>query len=117
MAWRRGRSEEAIALLGDALAVLEPEGLVRPAARIAGVLAEIDFRENRANDAVDRLERALADLGGHEPDEVVAETAAQLGRFLMLTSRYDEAAERLELALELAEASAASGDPHAGAGE
>ncbi len=104
MAWRRGHSEEAMALLGEALAVLEPEGLVRPAARIAGVLAEIDFRENRANDAVERLERALADLGGLDPDEVVAETSAQLGRFLMLTSRYDEAAERLEVALELAEA-------------
>jgi tetratricopeptide (TPR) repeat protein len=104
MAWRRGRADEATALLGEALAVLEPEGLVRPAARIAGVLSEIDFRENRTNEAVERLERALVDLGGHEPDEVVAETAAQLGRFLMLASRYEEAAERLEVALELAEA-------------
>ena len=63
MAWRRGRGEEAVALLEEALAVLEPEGLVRPAARIATILAEIDFREGRASEAVERLERALADLG------------------------------------------------------
>jgi tetratricopeptide (TPR) repeat protein len=104
MAWRRGHGDEAVALLKDALAVLEPEGLVRPAARIAGVLAEIDFRDGHVKEAVDRLERALGDLDGIEPDAVVAETAAQLGRFLMLDSRYDEAASRLELALELAEA-------------
>jgi class 3 adenylate cyclase/tetratricopeptide (TPR) repeat protein len=104
MAWRRGRGDEAVALLKDALAVLEPEGLVRPAARIAGVLSEIDFRDGHVKEAVDRLERALDDLDGIEPDAVVAETAAQLGRFLMLDSRYDDAARRLELALELAEA-------------
>jgi predicted ATPase/class 3 adenylate cyclase len=104
MAWRRGRADDAVALLGEALAVLEPEGLVRPAARIASILAEIDFREGRAFDALERLERALADLGSEEPDAVVAETAAQLGRFLMLDSRPKEAASRLELALELAEA-------------
>ncbi len=104
MAWRRGRGEEAVALLNEALAVLEPEGFVRPAARIATILAEIDFREGRTTEAVERLERALADLGGEEPDAVVAETAAQLGRFLMLSSRHQEATTRLELALELAEA-------------
>jgi class 3 adenylate cyclase/tetratricopeptide (TPR) repeat protein len=104
MAWRRGRGEEAVALFDEALAVLEPEGLVRPAARIAAILAEIDFREGRTVEAVERLERGLAVLGGEEPDAVVAETAAQLGRFLMLASRYEEAGARLELALELAEA-------------
>jgi tetratricopeptide (TPR) repeat protein len=104
MAWRRGKGEEAVALLDEALAVLEPEGFVRPAARIATILAEIDFREGRTSEAVERLERALEDLGDEQPDAVVAETAAQLGRFLMLSSRYRQAAARLELALELAEA-------------
>ena len=74
MAWRRGRGEEAVALLEEALAVLEPEGYVRPAARIASILAEIDYREGRPTEAVERLERALADLGAEEPDAVVAET-------------------------------------------
>jgi predicted ATPase/class 3 adenylate cyclase len=104
MAWRRGRAEESVALLSEALAVLEPEGLVRPAARIAAILSEIDFREGRGADAVERLERALTDLSIGEPDADVAEVAAQLGRFLMLSARSEEAGARLELALELAEA-------------
>jgi class 3 adenylate cyclase/tetratricopeptide (TPR) repeat protein len=104
MAWRRGRADEAVALLGEAMEALEREGLKRPAARIASRLAEIDFREGHTSQAVGRLERALDDLGGEEPDADVAETAGQLGRFLMLSGAYDEAAPRLELALELAEA-------------
>jgi class 3 adenylate cyclase/tetratricopeptide (TPR) repeat protein len=104
MAWRRGRTDEAVALLGEAMRVLEQAGLKRPAARIAGLLAEIDFSSGHAPQAVERLEHALEDLGADEPDADVADTAAQLGRFLMLTGAYDEAAPRLELALELAEA-------------
>jgi class 3 adenylate cyclase/tetratricopeptide (TPR) repeat protein len=104
MAWRRGRADEAIALLTEALAFLEREGLKHPAARISGILAEIDFREGHAAPAVERLERALNDLAGEEPGADVAETAAQLGRFLMLSGALDEAVPRLELACELAEA-------------
>ena len=71
MAWRRGRADEAVALLErGARRPRAGRAHAGPAARIAGVLAEIDFREGRANEAVDRLERALADLGGEEPDAV-----------------------------------------------
>ncbi len=104
MAWRRGRADEAVALLVEAQEVLEREGLKHPAARISGVLAEIDFRAGRTRQSLDRLERALDDLDDEEPDADVAETAAQLGRFLILTGAYDDASPRLELALELAEA-------------
>ena len=104
MAWRRGRADEAVALLGEALAVFEPEGLTRQAARIAATLAEIDFRAGHTSEAVARLERTLEALAGEEPDADVAEVAAQLGRFLMLNSQDDAAAARLEFALELAEA-------------
>jgi class 3 adenylate cyclase/tetratricopeptide (TPR) repeat protein len=104
MAWRRGRTDEAVSLLTEALEVLEGAGLTHPAAPIAGILAEIDFRAGRTSEAVERLERALDDLRGAEPDADVAETAAQLGRFLMLSGAYDEATSRLEHALALAEA-------------
>src|SRR5262249_8462876 len=104
MGWRRGRSDEAFALLSEAMEVFEREGLKRPAARIASHLAEIDFRAGHSSQAVERLERALEDLGGEEPDADVAETAGQLGRFLMLSGAYGEAAARPEVALELAEA-------------
>jgi class 3 adenylate cyclase/tetratricopeptide (TPR) repeat protein len=104
MAWRRGRADEAVALLTEALTVLERENLKHPAARVSSVLAEIDFREGRVSEAVERLERALADLRGEEPDADVAEASAQLGRFLILSGALDEAVPHLELALELAEA-------------
>jgi class 3 adenylate cyclase/tetratricopeptide (TPR) repeat protein len=104
MAWRRGRMDEAVSLLTDALEVLDGEGLKRRAAPIAGILAEIDFRAGRTSQAVERLERALETLGDEDPDANVAETAAQLGRFLMLNGLYDDATPRLELALALAEA-------------
>jgi tetratricopeptide (TPR) repeat protein len=73
-------------------------------ARIQPVLAEIDHREGHTNAAVTRLEAVLEALAGEEPDEDTAAVAGQLGRFLMLSNRDDEAAPHLEAALELAEA-------------
>ena len=104
MAWRRGRADEAVALLTEALAFLERENLKHPVARVSSVLAEIDFREGRASEAVERLERALAELRGVEPDADVAEASAQLGRFLIMSDALDAAVPHLELALVLAQA-------------
>ena len=105
MAWRRGRGPEARELFGKALEIYEAESLTRQAARIASVLAEIDFREEqRLTEAVGRLEHALESLGNEEPDADVAGVAAQLGRFLVLDGQYEAAAPRLELALALGEA-------------
>ena len=104
MAWRGARSAEARTLLDSAAAVYEAEGLTRRSARVASLLADVDFREGHPPAAVARLEAALETLQDAEPDEVVAEVAAQLGRFLVLNRQYDLAAPRLEVALELAEA-------------
>jgi class 3 adenylate cyclase/tetratricopeptide (TPR) repeat protein len=104
MAWRGARGVEARALLEQAAAVFEAEGLARPAARVSAHLAEIDFREGHPPEAVARLEAALDTLAGEEPDEDVAYAAAQLGRFLVLNNQSDLAGPRLEVALELAEA-------------
>ena len=104
MAWRGARTAEARTLLESAAAVFEAGGLTQQAARVASVLADIDYRDGHPAAAVARLEAALQALEGVEPDEVVAEVAAQLGRFLVLNGQYDLAAPRLEVALELAEA-------------
>jgi class 3 adenylate cyclase/tetratricopeptide (TPR) repeat protein len=104
MAWRRGRSDEARSLFAQAMEIFDAQGLTRPAARSASVLAEIDFRDGHTSESVARLEHALESLTGEEPDADVAAVAAQLGRFLALDSRLDAAETHLELALELAEA-------------
>jgi class 3 adenylate cyclase/tetratricopeptide (TPR) repeat protein len=104
MAWRGARSAEARALLEQAAAVFEAEGLRHRGARVSAHLAEIDFRDGHPPEAVARLESALDTLAGEEPDADVAYAAAALGRFLVLNDQYEEAAPHLELALELAEA-------------
>jgi class 3 adenylate cyclase/tetratricopeptide (TPR) repeat protein len=104
MAWRRGRADEARTLFSQALDIFHAQGVRRPAARSASVLAEIDFREGHTSESVARLERALESLADEEPDADVAGVAAQLGRFLLLDSQLDAAMPHLEHALELAEA-------------
>jgi class 3 adenylate cyclase/tetratricopeptide (TPR) repeat protein len=104
MAWRGARTGEARALLDSAAAVFEAEGLLQRAAQVASVLADLDYRDGHPPAAVARLEAALEALADEEPDEVVAEVAAQLGRFLVLNRQYELAAPRLEVALELSEA-------------
>jgi class 3 adenylate cyclase len=103
-AWRAARGVEARDHLGRALAFFEAEGMTRRTARIAAVLAEVDFRDGHPGEAVARLEAALDALAGDEPDEDAAAVAGQLGRFLVLNDQYGAAAPRLEVALALAEA-------------
>jgi class 3 adenylate cyclase/tetratricopeptide (TPR) repeat protein len=104
MAWRRGQAEEARSLFAQAMEIFDDQGLKRPAARTASVLAEIDFRDGHTSESVARLTHALESLAGEEPDADVAAVAAQLGRFLSLGSQLDAAMPHLEHALELAEA-------------
>ncbi len=102
-AWLAARGDQARAYLDRALAVFEAEGLTRRAARISALLGEIDHREGHPSEAVSRLEAVMKTLG-EEQDEDTAVVAAQLGRFLVLSNRLEEAAPPLEVALDLAEA-------------
>jgi predicted ATPase/class 3 adenylate cyclase len=104
MAWRGLRRVEARVYLDRALAAFEAAGLRRRSARVSATVAEIDYREGHLSEAVARLETALGTLADEEPDEDLANAAAQLGRFLVLSNQSEEGATRLELALELAEA-------------
>jgi tetratricopeptide (TPR) repeat protein len=104
MAWRGARADEARALLQSAAEVFDASGLAKRSARVASVLADVDYREGHPSAAVARLEATLAALEDDEPDAVVAEVAAQLGRFRVLSRQYELAAPLLETSLELAEA-------------
>jgi tetratricopeptide (TPR) repeat protein len=103
MALRAGTLGAARSLLEDAEAGFVEEGELRQAAYASARLAEIDYRDGRPSEAVARLEVALGQLAGTEPDESVAVVAAELGRFLVLTNDYERAAPYLEQALGLAE--------------
>jgi class 3 adenylate cyclase/tetratricopeptide (TPR) repeat protein len=104
MAWHGARSQQARDHLDQAHEIFEAEGRKKHAALVSAVLSEIDFREGHVRDAVTRLERALAELEGDDPDADVAAVAAQLGRFLALDQKFEEAFPHLERALDLGEA-------------
>lgn len=66
-------------------------------------LGEVEWRTGRLDEALERMERAFAELEGEEPDADVAALAAQLGRLHVFRYELEEASERIETALELAE--------------
>jgi class 3 adenylate cyclase/tetratricopeptide (TPR) repeat protein len=73
------------------------------AALVSARLAELDFAEGHAPQAVARLESALEALAGREPDAHVAAVAGQLGRFLLLSGQEDRAVAYIDQALQIAE--------------
>ena len=103
MAVRADEQVQARKLLNHAHDAYEAGGEIRSAALVSARLAELDFVEGHAQQAVARLEPALEALTGGEPDEVVAAVAAQLGRFLVLSDEGDRAVPILEQALGFAE--------------
>ncbi len=103
MAELRGRPEAAASRYAEATMLFEEAGQARTAARVQARLAGAEWQRGHVEQAIERLKNAYATLAGDEPDSDLAVVAAQLGRFLVLGSRYAEAAPLLEEALELAE--------------
>ena len=99
--WSTFRRGEA--LFEEAIALLEAEGMMHPAARVSARLGDVLYNQDRPDAAVRRLEEAFAVLSGDERDADLAALAAQLAKTLRLTGATDQAAERVELALEIAE--------------
>ena len=94
----RTHFEQAIAQFGKL-------GLTHPAARVTARLAIITWHsEGDVERAVADMERSFAVLAGDERDADLATLASQLARALFFAGRTDEAMERNELALEIAEA-------------
>jgi len=103
MAWLLGQSDEAAATFSDAIRLFVEAHQPRRAARVEARLAEIEFTRDHLDQALERTRRAYGALAGDEPDPELAFVSAQLGRFLVLAGRREEAAPLLEEALELAE--------------
>ena len=104
MAYSASEPDEARALLEEAHASFTTLGDVRATAQVTSLLATMDFEAGHPPQAVARLEPVIDSLEGSEPDAVLAEIAAQLGRFLIFAGEHERAAPHLERALTLAEA-------------
>ena len=89
--------------LRDARARFEAAGLPHDAARATAQLSLALWGLGRGEEALELLEPALAVLAQDEPDENVAQLAAEAGRIHHFQGDDETAKQRIELALEIAE--------------
>jgi class 3 adenylate cyclase/tetratricopeptide (TPR) repeat protein len=98
------RTDEASAHFERSIVLFEAAGATHPAARVSARLAEIHWDRGRLEDGLESMERSLVVLGEEEPDENLAALAAQIGRFTYFAGDTDRALQRIETALDMAEA-------------
>ena len=105
MARMGARSDDSSAHFERAIELFETAGATHPAARVSARLAvALWVDRGRIEQGLQNLERAFGVLSQEEPDEDFAYIAAQLGRFLFFAGQSDLALQRVETALETAEA-------------
>jgi class 3 adenylate cyclase/tetratricopeptide (TPR) repeat protein len=105
MAMLGERAEAARAHFERAMVGFEELGLTHPAARVTAQLGLLIWQqEGDIEGAIVEMERSFAVLADDEHDADLAWLAVQSGRPLLFAGRLDEALERNELALAIAEA-------------
>ena len=104
MAATGARADQASEHFQQSITLFEQASEVRPAARVAARLAEIQWERGRLEQGLESMERSLDVLLQETPDEAVASLAAQVGRFRFFSGDIDIATDRIETALTLAEA-------------
>jgi class 3 adenylate cyclase/tetratricopeptide (TPR) repeat protein len=109
MAWKGGDAAGAVDLFESAHALYEAEGDAHAAALVSGRIAEVERFTGRIAEGVERLDRALAVIAGSEPDEDHAELMVRSAMGHWALGHQAEAWERIEVALEIAEARAMKG--------
>ena len=106
MAGRAADMESARTLFEESIDLYEKEGDTHAAARILMRLARVDIAAGRLDEAIDRGEHAFSVISQDEPDEDLALLAARLALGYWFSGNLERAAERAELALDIAEAHA-----------
>ncbi len=103
-AWAGARSEDASTHFERSVSLFEARGETHPAARVTARLAEVMWQRGKLEEGVETMDRSFQILSGEDPDEDLAALAAQVGRFMYFAGEPDLAAERIEAALDMAEA-------------
>jgi class 3 adenylate cyclase/tetratricopeptide (TPR) repeat protein len=93
----------AMERFSTAVAILEGESETHAAARVTARLGEAIWNSGRLDEALVLMDRAFAVVSGDEPDADLAWLAAQFARFLFFSGQTEQAAERVEIALDIAE--------------
>jgi tetratricopeptide (TPR) repeat protein len=103
-AFKAGNGSEAQAHLLQTMRLLEIAGEPHAAARVSARLGRVEQGLGQLDQAVQRLEEAFAVLAGDEPDADFARLAWTLGGLQFFKGNTELAGERLQTALDLAEA-------------
>jgi class 3 adenylate cyclase/tetratricopeptide (TPR) repeat protein len=98
------RANEAAAHFERAIALLEAANDARGAARVSARLAEVLWDRGRIEQAIEQMDGAFQVLAREEPNADLAALAAQLGRFMFFHGDLELAQQRVETALDMAEA-------------
>jgi class 3 adenylate cyclase/tetratricopeptide (TPR) repeat protein len=106
MANRAADPDSARRLFEESIGLHEEQGDTHAAARVLSRLGMLDLFTGRRDEAIARMDRAFAVISADEPDEDLALLAARLSRGYWFSGDIDRAAERAELALDIAEAHA-----------
>ena len=106
MAARAGDPDSARRLLDASIKLYETLGDTHAAARVLYRLARVDAFTGRRDEAMARMEGAFEVISGDQPDENFALLAARLAFGYWYSGDLERAAERAELALDIAEAHA-----------
>jgi tetratricopeptide (TPR) repeat protein len=104
MAARSADPDGARELLDEAVRLYEDGGDTHAAARVSTRIARLDRFTGRLDEGLARLERAFEVIVEDEPDEDLAMVAARLSLSYWSAGDLERAAERAELALDIAEA-------------
>jgi predicted ATPase/class 3 adenylate cyclase len=105
MAGRSADLDSARRLLAESISLYEQLGDTHAAARVTARLGRVDFFTDRRDEAMATMERAFAVIAD-EPDEDLAILAARLALGYWYRADLERASERVELALDIAEAHA-----------
>jgi class 3 adenylate cyclase/tetratricopeptide (TPR) repeat protein len=91
-------------LLTEAIELFESVGDTHAAARTSVLLGHAQLFSDQRAEALARLERAFEVISSDEPDEALAQLAAQLSRAYWFSGDLERAEEHATIALDIAEA-------------
>jgi class 3 adenylate cyclase/tetratricopeptide (TPR) repeat protein len=103
-AYSGGRHGQAVELFEQAIALFNAAQATHPAARVAARLGVAMWRDGNLAEGAERLTRALEVLADDQPDAEVAALLEAHARLLFFLGEHERARERVERALEIAEA-------------
>ena len=104
MAEDGARSDEAISHYDDAIALMHEQGATHPAARVSARLGELLWNRGRVKESLDNMDAAFQVMVKEPRDPDLGWLAAQIGRFQFFAGDVELGEQRIETALQIAEA-------------